>query len=55
MGIRRICKIKKGGEGDGRSVRVKLVKYKVAAPLKSTEFDIMYNEGISREVEIIAL
>jgi recombination protein RecA len=36
-------------------VRVKVVKNKVAAPFKTTEFDLMYNEGISREGELIAL
>jgi len=36
-------------------VRVKVVKNKVAAPFKQTEFDLMYNEGISREGEVIAL
>jgi recombination protein RecA len=34
---------------------VKVVKNKVAAPFKQTEFDLMYNEGISREGELIAL
>ena len=47
--------IKKGDEVVGGRVRVKVVKNKVAAPFKSTEFDLMYNEGISREGEIIAL
>jgi recombination protein RecA len=39
----------------GGRVRVKVVKNKVGAPFKQTEFDLMYNEGISREGEIIAL
>jgi len=55
LDIRRIAQIKKGDEIMGGRVRVKVVKNKVAAPFKSTEFDLMYNEGISREGEIIAL
>lgn len=55
MDIRRIAQIKKGEEIMGGRVRVKVVKNKVAAPFKQTEFDLMYNEGISREGEIIAL
>ena len=55
LDIRRIAQIKKGDEVVGGRVRVKVVKNKVAAPFKSTEFDLMYNEGISREGEIIAL
>ena len=53
--IRRIAQIKKGEEIMGGRVRVKVVKNKVAAPFKQTEFDLMYNEGISREGELIAL
>jgi recombination protein RecA len=55
LDIRRIAQIKKGEEIMGGRVRVKVVKNKVAAPFKQTEFDLMYNEGISREGEIIAL
>ena len=55
LDIRRIAQIKKGDEVVGGRVRVKVVKNKVAAPFKSTEFDLMYNEGISHEGEIIAL
>jgi recombination protein RecA len=55
LDIRRIAQIKKGEEVMGGRVRVKVVKNKVAAPFKQTEFDLMYNEGISREGEIMAL
>ncbi len=55
LDIRRIAQIKKGEEVVGGRVRVKVVKNKVAAPARVTEFDLMYNEGISREGEIIAL
>ena len=55
LDIRRIAQIKKGEEIMGGRTRVKVVKNKVAAPFKQTEFDLMYNEGISREGELIAL
>ena len=55
LDIRRIAQIKKGDEVVGGRVRVKVVKNKVAAPFKQTEFDLMYNEGISREGELLAL
>lgn len=53
--IRRIGAIKKGEENVGNRVRVKVVKNKCAAPFKLAEFDIMFDEGISRSSTVIDL
>jgi len=53
--LRRIAQIKVGENIVGNRVKAKIVKNKVAAPFKVAEFDIYYNEGISRASEAINL
>lgn len=55
MDIRRIAAIKDGVEVVGNRTKVKIVKNKVAPPFKEVEFDIMYNEGISKLGDLVDL
>ena len=53
--LRRVAQIKQGENIIGSRIKAKIVKNKVAAPFKIAEFDIYYNEGVSRASEAINL
>ena len=55
LDVRRIASIKKGDEIKGGRIRVKVVKNKTGAPYKTAEFDLIFDEGITKEGEFLSL
>ncbi|MCC6548805.1 MAG: recombinase RecA [Ignavibacteriaceae bacterium] len=55
LDIRRVAQIKEGNDVIGNRTKVKIVKSKVAPPFKEVEFDVLYNEGISKSGDVLDL
>jgi recombination protein RecA len=55
LDIRRVAQIKDGNDVIGNRTKVKIVKSKIAPPFKEVEFDILYNEGISKSGDVLDL
>lgn len=55
LDIRRVAQIKEGNDVIGNRTKVKIVKSKVAPPFKEVEFDVLYNEGISKTGDVLDL